>query len=359
MTMNTKLKYLPIAAFAAIALTLAGCGGGGGGSPVASMPGPDEPVSGPDEPVLTELEKAQTAAAAAATAAMTAAGNANTAATAAETARANAATLQTGETSEGLAEKAREQADMAHTAYMDAKAASEAAAAATDVTSAVRAQVMAENAQADAETAETKAGEYGQDAEDAANDDELMIVDAVKSVGGTSLDAEAGANVLTTGEGDDAQTTRTGEIKGMAPMTTGDGADTGVAGEQDNPATDADDAVKHVQQVADRTFAIGKVVDSADDTARLMIVTQYAGSKNGYVHSLQTTTVMGTKAGRLSLNDGVADNEDVNNVALKSEGMSYRGGTDTGELGEDDEVGAETQGCGSLLVRPSQHRYQC
>ena len=35
--MNTKLKYLPIAAFAAIALTLAGCGGGGGGGgPVTS-----------------------------------------------------------------------------------------------------------------------------------------------------------------------------------------------------------------------------------------------------------------------------------------------------------------------------------
>ena len=38
MKMNTKLKYLPIAAFAAIALTLAGCGGGGGGgSPVTSV----------------------------------------------------------------------------------------------------------------------------------------------------------------------------------------------------------------------------------------------------------------------------------------------------------------------------------
>ena len=33
MKMNTKLKYLPIAAFAAIALTLAGCGGGGGRQP--------------------------------------------------------------------------------------------------------------------------------------------------------------------------------------------------------------------------------------------------------------------------------------------------------------------------------------
>ena len=39
MKMNTKLKYLPIAAFAAIALTLAGCGGGGGGAAVTSSTG--------------------------------------------------------------------------------------------------------------------------------------------------------------------------------------------------------------------------------------------------------------------------------------------------------------------------------
>ena len=39
MKMNTKLKYLPIAAFAAIALTLAGCGGGGGGGAVTSSTG--------------------------------------------------------------------------------------------------------------------------------------------------------------------------------------------------------------------------------------------------------------------------------------------------------------------------------
>ena len=37
MKMNTKLKYLPIAAFAAVAVALAGCGGGGGGEPATSM----------------------------------------------------------------------------------------------------------------------------------------------------------------------------------------------------------------------------------------------------------------------------------------------------------------------------------
>ena len=38
MKKNTKLKYLPIAAFAAVAVALAGCGGGGGSSPVTSVP---------------------------------------------------------------------------------------------------------------------------------------------------------------------------------------------------------------------------------------------------------------------------------------------------------------------------------
>ena len=44
MKMNTKLKYLPIAAFSAIALTLAGCGGGGDDDPpVTSMVGHRRP----------------------------------------------------------------------------------------------------------------------------------------------------------------------------------------------------------------------------------------------------------------------------------------------------------------------------
>ena len=245
----------------------------------------------PPEPVeLNELETAQAAAAAAATAAMTAAGNADTAATAAETARENAATLQTGETSEGLAQKAREQADAAHDAYADAKAASEAAAEADNVTDAVRAQFMAENARDAAQAAETKAGEYGQDSMDAAGG-ELMIVDTVKTVGGTSLDATAGSSVVTTGVGDDRRTVTTGLIEAMNPDTMG-AAVTGqayvVAVAVDNADTPADETVAtpYRQAAAARMFDIGKVVDSADDTARLMIVTHYAGSNNVKVYSL-------------------------------------------------------------------------
>ena len=32
-------------------------------------------------------------------------------------------------------------------------------------------------------------------------------------------------------------------------------------------------------------FPVGKLVDAANDTARLMLITQYAGSKNVYVYN--------------------------------------------------------------------------
>ena len=309
----------------------------------------------PPEPVeLNELETAQADAAAAATAAMTAAGNAETSATAATEAVANLATVQTGETSRGLATKAGEQAALAHAAYMTAKTASDVAEAATDVTAAVRAQVDAENALADATAAETMAGDYGQMAMDAAGN-ELMIVDTAKTVGGTSIDATAPASEVTAGVGDDAQTTRTGLLdESMNPEATGPGVigDDAAAGSADNEETAADDeTAKHVQAVAARTFDIGKVVDSADDTARLMIVTQYAGTTMVPVYSLTNVTAMGTKAGYITIDDGVDNNgaaddgADLNNVALKSEGTWYQAGGDQAvALTHDLQVGMLTEG---------------
>ena len=286
----------------------------------------------PPEPVeLNELQTAQAAAADAATAAMTSAGNAETSATAATEAVANLATVQTGETSRGLATKAGEQAALAHAAYMTAKTASDAAKAATDVTAAVRAQVDAENALADATAAETMAGEYGQMAMDAAGN-ELMIVDTVKTVGGTSLDATAPASQVTAGVGDDAQTTRTGLLgEGMQPMHAAalSGAVMGMAADL---VADTNPYKAPVAGAEARTFPIGKLVDSADDMARLMIVTQYAGSKTVKVYFAgETDEYSGTKAGYLTI-QVVADPDDdgvieVDNVALKSEGMYYLAGT--------------------------------
>ena len=287
-------------------------------------------------------------------AAMTAAGvaseEAQTAATAAQDARANRATMQTddlhADNSGELADKAQEHADAAAAAAKAADDANVMAMAATDVEAATRELVMAQAAQ---DTAEKQQG-YAETARDNAATAamaELTIEGTVKTVGDTSIDAAADRSVVTTGEDETAQVVDTGlQLKGEFPMATGEGADDGVLGAQDDPDMDDNQAIKHVQKVTDRTFPIGKVVDSENDTARLMIVIKYAGSKNAYVYNLGADLETGTKAGYIGLDDGDAtnnnaDGNDVNNVALRSEGTFYAAGPDgggEGALDHDDEV---------------------
>ena len=67
---------------------------------------------------------------------------------------------------------------------------------------------------------------------------------------------------------------------------------------------------------------LGKTVDSADDVARLMIVTHYAGSKTVKVYAAGSGgDRMGTKAGYITFPRPETD--DVNNVRLRSEGAYY------------------------------------
>ena len=251
---------------------------------------------------------------------MTASGEAATAAEAAMAAVANLATMQTGATSAGLADEAQTAADKAMLAYMDAKAASKAAAEAEEVTAAVEARVMAEAAMANAVKYAMMASEKGTDAETAAMA-ELMIVGTVKTVGGTDIDATAGSSEVIT----DGNTVTTGLMaKGDQPMHT-------VALSEGVPGVEGTAADKSLFKAttagaAERKFPIGKLVDSADDMARLMIVTQYAGSKTVKVYAADTAEVKTMKAGYLTINDGVQNNgagdngADLNNVALKSEG---------------------------------------
>ena len=56
-----------------------------------------------------------------------------------------------------------------------------------------------------------------------------------------------------------------------------------------------------VASAAERTFPIGKLVDSADDMARLMIVTQYAGTNTVKVYNAGAELEMGTKVGVISI----------------------------------------------------------
>ena len=281
---------------------------------------------------------AQADAAAAATAAMTASDNAATAVAAAMTAVANLATMQTGATAADLADEASTAAGKAMMAYMNAKAASEAAAEAEVVTAAVEARIMAETAMANAVTYGTTAMEKAGEAETAAVA-ELMIIDKDKNVGGTSVNADAGSSVITT----DGDTVTTGRIKTMDPMTTGPGVPTGVAFEAVVAAVGADTAYK--QQVAARDLTIGRTIDTSDDTARLMLVTHYAGTKMVSVYSQGNATPAGTKAGYLTIEDSDVEGDEVNNVALKSEGTYYRAGTDTdGNLEASDEVADDAEG---------------
>ena len=314
-------------------------------------------ITPPVAPEPTELETAQADAATAAATAKMASDDAAIAAKAATEAVANLATGQTGAASAALAKEAADYADKAKKAYAAAKKASDDAEVAEDVTTAVKALLLAELAMADAVSYEKTASEKGTAAETAANA-ELMIVGTVKTVGGTSLDATAAASTKTDGEGETAQVTRTGLIKGLNPMTEGPGvpADVDLANgakvfvqampEAETPV----EGVAHKQAVEARTLAIGKVVDSSNDMARLMIVTQYAGTKSVkvYADGLPADDLVDARLlsdGRLQTagTPGTPSADDTF-VTLKSIGTYYLAGTDDTGLSATDVVLKGTEG---------------
>ena len=280
-------------------------------------------LAGVAEDPLTELATAQLAAANAATAAMTAAGTAKTSADDAYAARMNAATMQTNEESSGHAYMARHYAKMAEDERVKAEMASAAAAAAEDITTAVQERVKAEAAMAEAVAAEIEATKHAGLAKDAA-DDELFIVDTVKTVAGTSIDAAAGTNTRTV----DGQTTKTGLLDSVMKAGFGMVAGTPLDADATPPTT-------YRQGVAARDLTIGKTVDSADDMARLMIVDRYAGtvSVKVYADAADAEDVTGTLTsdGRIDITPDNG-NDDMF-VTLKSAGMYYLAGDATANDG--------------------------
>ena len=340
--MMPRKKMLTVFGAAVLAIGLTACGG----SSTTTDPAPVEP---PPPPPPTDLETTQGAAAAAATAAKAASDAAGMSSSDAMAAVAGLATLQTGAMAQMYADAAAAAAATAMAEYMNAKAASEAAAAADLASVAGAAKADAEAAQMAAEAAAQMAADNAMKAMEAA-DMELMIDGTMKSVGDTSIDAMAGASSVSTGSGDDAMTVVTGLIKSMNPMATG-AAITGqvfAQGTQDNLGTADDESTPDTpyrQAAAARTFAIGKVLDSSDDMARLMLVTDYAGTNMVKVYSAATgTTMTGTKAGYLTIDDTNADTTDTNNTALRSEGMfvPVSGGT-AGTLAATDSVAADAE----------------
>ena len=272
------------------------------------------------------LEQAHADAATAATEAMEAATAAKVASDAAQTARENRATLQTGEKSGDLAHAAYMQAKAAADAAEEAQTAPDAAAEATNSVEATRQLVMAEAARDNAVLAQGMA-ETQSEAAVAATMTELMIVGTVKTVGGTSIDAAASRSIVTTGEGTTAQVEDTGlQVKTVQPMHTV-GASAGVPGVAETTSEEDEDTyVAPVAGAEARAFPIGKLVDSADDTARLMIVTKYAGSKTVKVYAPSTADMQtGTMAGFIS-SDADGGEDTTNDMALKSEGTYYPAG---------------------------------
>ena len=331
---KTKLTRSLMAACSIVALSavMYGCvHNGGDDAPATDMSGTPDPMPEPTpDPGPTDLEATQTAAADAAAAAMTASDNAAASASSAADATANIATLQTNGMAAAHAYAAHAAAGEAADAASKAADASADAAAATTGAAAEEAWAMADAAQDAAEAAEATAVDMA-DAAVAAAMTELHIDGTVKTVGDSSVDAMAGPRSVATGSGADAQTVITGLIASMNPMGTGDmipGRDF-VPGMSDDPGTGTVDEstpdTTYRQAAAARTFAIGKTLDSSDDTARLMIVTDYADTNKVRVYAPGTQTLMGTKAGYVTIG---ADGTDTNNTPLRSEGMFVAAETD-------------------------------
>ena len=349
---KTKLTRSLMAACSIVALSavMYGCvhdGGSDDPEPVVEMPEP-EPMPEPD-PGPTDLEETQAAAAALADDAKTAADNAATAAANATAATENIAHIQTNGDADYNAYVARNSADDAMDAYMKAKAASDAAQAATTGAAAEAAWSDARAAKNDAEAAAMMAVDMADAAIEAAMT-ELHIDGTMKRVGGTTIDAASVHKSVTTGE----NTVITGLIADLNPMTEGEmiagvAAAAAIPDNLSTPDIDPVKAVAYKQAAAARTFAIGKTLDSDDDMARLMIVTDHAGTNmvRVYAQGASPATQTGTKAGYISIDPttGAASTDDAhaNNTALRSEGMFYRAGTTDADLTETLEIGADTK----------------
>ena len=201
------MKHWALAAMAAAALTLAGCGGGGSAPPQAT---------GPD-PALGVAKMA----------AMTAATAADTAADAAEmAANAQTANMSADEANYALAQNA---ATRARAAADAAQAASDAAAATSDTAEAQKQQGIAETQQALAETEQANAEMYAgmvADAQQAIDDENQRVIDvadarsrAMQSYMDADADATKAENAA-----DMAEATAPNSPGAMAARTAADAA---------------------------------------------------------------------------------------------------------------------------------------
>ena len=340
--MMPRKKMMTVFGAAVLAIGLTACG--------SSSTTPDPAPEPPPPPPPTDLDVTMDAAAAAAMAAKTASDAAKMSSDDAMAAVENLATTQTNAMAQMYADGAKAAAATAMAEYVKAKAASDAAAAATLASVAGVEKDKAEAAQMAAEAAQKMADDNAMKAMEAAMM-ELMIDGTMKSVGDSSVDAMAGASSVSTGSGDDARTVVTGLIESMNPKTDGDviaGVEfvNAVADDLSTVGDETAAATAYVQAAAARpNLTIGKVLDSSDDMARLMLITHYAGTEMVRVFNegAAGTTVTGTKAGYVTIDDTDTETTDTDNTPLRSEGMFYAAGTGAGDLTYNLEIGATTK----------------
>ena len=212
---------------------------------------------------------------------MTASDNAAASASSAADATATLATLQTGADSNADEMGGNEAAYAAHAAASaaadaaDAAAtASAAAAAATTGDAGEAAWRMALDAQEAAEEAEATAADMAAAAIEAALT-ELHIDETVKTVGESSVDATTG---MLTRLPDGSMIT--GLLRGMEPARAA-AASEGQHFIQADPTASPPVATetKYKQAIAGGSLEIGKVLDTSDDKARLMLITGHQDKK--------------------------------------------------------------------------------
>ena len=327
--MMPRKKMFTVFSAAVLAIGLTACGG----SSTTTDPAPEPPP--PPQPP-TDQETTASGADAAATAAKGASDAAKMSGDGAGAAVAGLATMQTNAMAAMYADGAGAFAATAMAEYTKAKAASEAAAAATLASVAGVEKAKAEAAQMAAEAAAEMAADNAMKAMEAAMM-ELMVDGTMKSVGDTTVDADAPRTEVTSGSGDSEQTTLTGLID--TPMTTGPMTD-GQAAVDENPVTGMIEYKSPMVNAEARSdLEIGKVVDSADDMARLQIITAYAGTRMVRVYATDGgADWQSNKAGTVVINsDGTPDDNGVPDGAdatvdvvatLRPVGMFYRADND-------------------------------
>ena len=228
-----------------------------------------------------------------------------------------------GGNSGDLAKEAEAHATAASTAAATAKAASDKAEAAAGVTGAVEARIAAEAAKTLAEAKQGEA-EARRDAAVAAAATELKIDADTRKIYTRKIDADTrsvvGTSIMIGAKPDsrtvDGVTTKTGKQFDIIERSKEE------PGLKDDLNTNDDE---RKPAVAPREIIVGDVYDSADDTARVALVTRYIGSKTvgAYLQLWDDVTSEVIRTGSTSNLINHDRNDDTRELVLTAESGTF------------------------------------